>query len=1307
MSTVANIVEPVAIVGIGCRFPGAPNPEALWQLLTQGKDAIREVPADRWSVRAFYDPDPRKPGKLSAFRGGFLNQIDRFDAAFFGMSPREASYLDPQQRLLLEVAWEALEDGGQVAQQLASTDVGVFIGAFTLDYMLLQLGKVGRPLIDTHTATGSMMTMISNRLSYLFDFRGPSISVDTACSSSLVAVHLACQSLRNSECSLALAGGVNVMTMPDYTIAESKGGFLSPDGASKAFSARANGYARGEGAGIAVLKLLSRAVADGDPIYAVIRGSAVNQDGHTNGITVPRGEAQESLVREACRRANVSPGLIQYVEAHGTGTPVGDPIEAHALGRALSEGRAEGSQCLIGSIKTNIGHLEAAAGIAGLIKATLCLKHRQIPPTLYTEDPNPNIPFADLRLRIPGRLEEWPATSGQALAGVNSFGFGGTNAHIVLAEAPQGPQTAGDASDSDTQRMRLLPLSARSPEALHTLAQNWRDCLKSGHAGLDDLCYTAAVHRGHHDFRLAVAGRSREEFDSQLEAYLAGEARRGMASGRAGHSSPSKLVFVFTGMGPQWWAMGRGLYQQQPVFRAAVDEVAEMFRTETGWPLLAELLAEEVQSRMVETQVAQTANFALQVGLAKLWESWGIYPDAVVGHSVGEVSASYLSGALSLREAVQVSYHRSRLQQRTAGKGGMMAVGMSAEEAGDLIRPYESRISIAAVNSHSSTTIAGDEDALREIAGALGARKVFCRPLRVEVAYHSHHMDPIRDELLDSLRDLRPKPVSRPLYSTVTGGLIAGIEIDAEYWWRNVRNPVRFAAAVDELIHDDHSLFLEVGPHPVLAGSITECLAKCRREGRTLCSLRRGEDEQAIIFGALGELYCAGYPVDWSLLHPAGRSVVALPSYPWQRERYWAESRESEEDRLGYQVHPLLGRRLQTARAVWELDLNKHNLPWLDDHRIRGAVICPGAAYIEAALAAAAETFGTGNYAVENIRFRKALFLPDGEDPKVQFHLNPEGPSFEIHGRSRPDASWVLHCSGELRQSQDSALSPGIVLKNLREECAVEISKEVCYARLAEKGFEYGGQFRGIARLWRGSGKALARIEVPDAVDAAAGGYHLHPAILDACFQTLIAADAMGNDDGMNTAYLPIGIDRIRLHDRPGQHLWAYARVMHQGNKTMAGDIVLMNEDHHVLAEIRGVRVQSVEARPNLGSQEPLDRSIYEIEWSPSPRQSSEGASQAEASWDRPGSWLIFADAQGVGKGLAVSLESSGETCLLVELWRCLGARGFPAADRFWPSVPTGPPAGVSSIFGASTRRRSSRPAVRRWTARRNWDVSR
>jgi acyl transferase domain-containing protein len=1242
MSTVASVVEPVAIVGIGCRFPGAPNPEALWQLLIQGKDAIREVPADRWSIRAFYDPDSRKPGKLSAFRGGFLNQIDRFDAAFFGISPREAAYLDPQQRLLLEVAWEALEDGGQVAQQLAGTDVGVFIGAFTLDYMLLQLGKVGRPLIDTHTATGSMMTMISNRLSYLFDFRGPSISVDTACSSSLVAVHLACQSLRNSECSLALAGGVNVMSMPDYTIAESKGGFLSPDGASKAFSARANGYARGEGAGIAVLKLLSRAVADGDPIYAVIRGSAVNQDGHTNGITVPRGEAQQSLVREACRRANVSPGLIQYVEAHGTGTPVGDPIEADALGRALSEERVQDGQCLIGSIKTNIGHLEAAAGIAGLIKTTLCMKHRQIPPTLYTEDPNPKIPFADLRLRIPGQLEKWPATSDPILAGVNSFGFGGTNAHVVLGDAPQASPVAGDKGDVDTRRMRLLPISARSSEALYTLAENWRECVKSADSRVDDLCYTAGVRRGHHDYRLAVAGRSREEFAAQLEAYLAGETRRGMASGRAGHASPSKLVFVFTGMGPQWWAMGRELYNQQPTFRAAVDEVAAMFQTETGWPLLAELLAEEGQSRMVATQVSQTANFALQVGLAKLWESWGIYPDAVVGHSVGEVSSSYLSGALSLRDAVRVSYHRSRLQQRTAGKGGMMAVGLSAEEAADLVRPYESRVSIAAVNSHSSTTLAGDQDALQEIAGALEARKVFCRPLRVEVAYHSHHMDPIRDELLDSLRDLRPKTAARPLYSTVTAGLVSGIEVDAEYWWKNVRNPVRFAAAVDELIRDDHSLFLEVGPHPVLAGSITECLAKSRREGRTICSLRRGEDEQATILGALGELYCAGYPVDWKYLHPAGGRVVALPSYPWQREHYWTESRESEEDRLGYEVHPLLGKRLQTARAAWELDLNKHNLTWLEDHRIRGAVICPGAAYIEAALAAAAETFGSGNYAVENIRFRKALFLLDGEDPKVQFHLNAAGPSFEIHGRSRVDASWVLHCSGDLRQSQDTALPPGMALQNLRDDCAVEISKEVCYARLAEKGFEYGSHFQGIARLWRGSGTALARIVVPDAVNGAADGYHLHPVILDACFQTLIAADVMGNDDGTNTAYLPIGIDRIRLHDQPTGNLWAYAQVKHQGSRTMAGDIVLMNGDDQVLAEIRGVRVQSVEARPNLVSQEPIDRSIYEIQWSP-----SDGGSQVEAAWDRPGSWLILADSQGVAKGLAASLESSGETCLM------------------------------------------------------------
>ncbi len=615
--------EPIAIVGIGCRFPGgATSPTAFWHMLCAGTDATRDVPPDRWDIDTFFDPDPARPGKVRVHRGGFLEQIDQFDAAFFGISPREADCLDPQQRLLLEIAWEAFEDAGILPEHVAGSQTGVFIGAFTLDYKILQFNAGNRELIDANTAAGSMMTMVSNRLSYTFDLRGPSLSVDTACSSSLVAVHLACQSLWRNECTLALAGGVNVMITPEYAIAESKGGFLAPDGRCKAFDARANGYARGEGAGIVILKPLALAQTAGDSIYAVIRGTAANQDGHSNGITVPRREAQEALMRSAYASAGVVPGHVQYVEAHGTGTPVGDPIEANALGTVLAEGRPIGNRCIIGSVKTNIGHLEAGAGIAGLIKTALCLKHRAIPPHLNFETPNPSIDFAQLPLRIPQCLEPWPEHAGPALAGVNSFGFGGTNVHVVLAEAPisTSPPPVGNIP----HRPELLLLSARSQGALRDLAQAYQTLLAAtdeSELALYDLCATASFHRSHHDQRLALVSSNYATLCDHLQAFLAGDMRPGMTTGQTLPGQRPKLVWVFTGMGPQWWAMGRQLLEEEPVFRTAILECDALLSRYADWSLLTELTVPESQSRMHETQIAQPANFAIQVGLAALWQS--------------------------------------------------------------------------------------------------------------------------------------------------------------------------------------------------------------------------------------------------------------------------------------------------------------------------------------------------------------------------------------------------------------------------------------------------------------------------------------------------------------------------------------------------------------------------------------------------------------------------------------------------------------------------------------------------------------
>ncbi|HEX9062238.1 MAG TPA: type I polyketide synthase, partial [Clostridia bacterium] len=698
-------MDKIAVIGIGCRLPGGiNNPGEFWRALSEGKDLTSDLPEDRWSLEKFYDKDKTKPGKLGTYHGGFIENIDKYDPQFFGISQREAPFIDPQQRLMLEISWEAMEDGGLDPHKLSGSDVGVFVSGFTLDYKVLQFKNEAVEHIDTYTATGSMMTMLSNRVSYTYNFKGPSITVDTACSGSLVAVHLACRSLINNECSCALAGGVTVMASPEYTIAETKGGFLAPDGRCKTFDSSANGYARGEGAGVVVLKRLSDAVKDGDQIYAVITGSGVNQDGHTNGITVPNGESQEALMREVYKRANISPSQITYVEAHGTGTPVGDPIEANAIARVVSSERSEGNKCIVGSVKTNIGHLEAAAGIAGLIKTSLVLKHKQIPPHLNLNNPNPKIPFDELCIRVPKTLEPLPQP---AYAGVNSFGFGGTNAHVLLEEAPESGRGNAFAKDSYKKEWPyLIPLSGHSEAAVKGMAQKYIDLINDSQDEIDLYNLgSMAARRAHHDMRLTVAAKTREELLKGLEGYISGQILPGVSFGKKESEKYKKLVFVYTGMGPIWWAMGRQLLEKDPIFRNVVERCDELTKKYSGWSLLEELSADEDKSRLDQPQFSQPANFALQAGLTEVWKSFGIVPGAVIGHSVGEVACSYVAGIYSLEDAMKISINRSLIQQKVVGKGTMLAVGLSEDECINLKKEFGEHVSIAAINSSKSVTL--------------------------------------------------------------------------------------------------------------------------------------------------------------------------------------------------------------------------------------------------------------------------------------------------------------------------------------------------------------------------------------------------------------------------------------------------------------------------------------------------------------------------------------------------------------------------------------------------------------------------
>jgi len=1185
--------EPIAIIGIGCRFPGgANNPESFWKLLQNGVDAITEVPADRWNIKRFYDPNPERLGKIYTRWGGFVEHIDQFDPQFFGISPREAANMDPQHRMLLEVAWEALEDGGQVPENLAGSNTGVFIGISHHDYSNIQGSTSHTHLIDAYTGTGNGLSIAANRISYVFDFKGPSIAVDTACSSSLVALHIACRSIWNGDCRVALAGGVNALINPKTTIGFCRATMLSPKGRCRSFDAQADGFVRAEGAGIIILKPLSQALTDGDTIYAVIKSSVVNQDGHTTGITVPNGLAQETAVREALQQAGISPQDIQYVEAHGTGTAVGDPIEANALGSVFGHQRPLGNDCLIGSVKSNIGHLESAAGIAGLIKVTLALQHRLIPPNLHFDSPNPKIPFDELHLRVPTTLEPWPTYNGKRIAGINSFGFGGTNAHVVLAEAPKTLDKQHKNEISPGGQTNLLPISARSPEALQAFAQAYKDFLtddKNRDISLTDICYSASLRRGHHNHRLALVGHSKQELAENLEAFIAGENRLGMSSGQITPDHSPKLAFVFSGMGQQWWAMGRQLLEKEPIFRERIVQCDALLRPYAEWSLLEELTADEEQSRINDPKIVQSAIFSVQVALAALWRSWGIIPDAIVGHSVGEVAAAQVAGVLSLEDAVRVIFHRSRLQAQAAGQGKMLAVALSVDEATTLLAEHQAQVSIAAINSHNAVTLSGDAKILEKIATSLEQKQIFCRFLRVIVPYHSPLMEPLKSELISSLQGIKPQNGTIPLFSTVTGKNIDGSDMGAAHWAQNIREPVLFSAAINGLIQSDHHLFLEIGAHPVLSTYIYECLANAGREGTVLPSLRRKEPESVMLLGTFGQLYTLGYTVDWHPLYPSNSRFVRLPSYPWQREHYWQEYEESQQARLGQQIHPLLGNPLKLAQPVWNAEIDLQNLSYLRDHCVQGAVVYPGAAYVEMALAALKETFGEGTYVVEDIAFQKMLILPEGESTMLQFILEPDDNTFRIYSR-QTETSWVQHATGKVSLEQNSNKRPKqIMLDHIRSHCLNPISKTDYYEQLHNIGYQYGSYFQGIEQLWLGDGETLAKIWIPENLETNNDDYLLAPVILDACLQVIRSVIPLKD------IYLPVLINRIRIDARLPLKFWLYARLTEKSATHFTADAQACDDVGNVLMEIQGNRGQLLKGtqQTELAS----ENYLYEYQW--------------------------------------------------------------------------------------------------------------
>ncbi|WPB81056.1 SDR family NAD(P)-dependent oxidoreductase [Archangium violaceum] len=1599
--------EPIAVVGLACRLPGAPDAEAFWRLLCERKDLLQDVPADRWDNGVWYDADPQAPGKANTRHGYFLERVGGFDPLFFGISPREAAEMDPQQRLMLEVCWEALEDAGVPAVGLKGSRTGVFMGAIWHDYADRHLSE--RAAVTLHSATGQSLNIVANRLSYFLGLKGPSLTVDTACSSSLVAVHLACQSLRSGESRLALVGGVNLMFSPEANVLLSKFGGLAPDGRSKAFAAGADGFGRGEGAGLVVLQPLSAALASGAHIHCVIRGSAVNNNGTGNGLTAPSVPGQAALLREAYARAGVPTNRVHYVETHGTGTALGDPTEASALGAALGEGRAIDRPLLIGSLKANVGHLEGAAGIMGLIKVALSLSRRLVPPHMLHGEPSPRIPFGELRLHLPQRVMPWPSEDEPATAGVSAFGWGGTNAHVVLEESPvgreellalaadsveellaraakaeeliqhdenpacvrdlcrtwapyagqgahraaftfrtraelatqlkafrQGKRRAGlltsepgarprlafmcapqgsqwpamgrellatepvfrarlealdttfmplagwslvealrdpharvlsdeDAAEPLTLavqvglaalwrawgvepevvvghgvgevaaaciaggleaadavwkvyrasrlsqweplrdeleeaqeklwereggirwvstvarevgpdgrmgdarcrtprqpvrfaqaverlmaegvdsfvelsphpvlcrpveqllrkagrmgvvvgslrrdearasllealgalhvrgvpvrwealpppetpvavlpsdkppalapgRTHLLPLSAQTPEALAEAARRVISRLESHPLSLQDVCYSASVTRSHLNYRMALLAHTPAEARDGLTAFLRGEVRPGLSVTRHADGRHQPVVFVFPGQGSQWLGMGRRLMAEEPVFRSALEQCDAALRRFVDWSLM-ELLASDNPGWMERIDQVQPALFSIQVALARLWRAWGVVPDMVVGHSMGEVAAAHVAGALDLMDAARIICRRSLLLRRVSGQGGMAVVELTMDEARMAIRGLEDWLSVAASNSPRSTVLSGEPHALAQVLEKLEARDVFCRRVKVDVASHSPQMEPLREDLLRALEGLAPRRGEVSLFSTVTGEVSDGTDLEPAYWVRNLREPVLLAPVVERLAHDGHSLFVEVSPHPVLLPAIEQTIAHLRMEATVLPSVRREQPEREVMLETLGGLYAAGRDVEWKALHPEGGRLVRLPDYPWQRQDCWFQPgaspapKLSREERNQSLLGPVRRSSLRPGAFFWDVEVGVQNLPWLGDHRVQGTTILPTTAYLDWVSTAVQSALGPGPWTLEDVRIHEALaLLGDGtRRAELLVDVGSTGAiSFKVSsfiptsGGSSAEM-WTLHAQGRVRASDSNGRGalPAVRVEDIQRRCSEIRLTEVHYLDMEQRGLQYGPTFRGLKEVWRQDGEAVGRLSAPESL---AQQGELHPAVLDAALQVLLEALPAGD-----TTFVPVRLRRFEVL-RKGTPKWAHARLpppeSWRKGTPLEGDVVLLDGQGVPLVEVEGLELSALPTRYGRTRSE-QDRSLFELAW----RRVGLPAVFEPGSDESP--WLIFQDASGVGSALADMLESWGGACIRVEAGqglRKLGARHF------------------------------------------------
>ncbi|MFJ2349957.1 type I polyketide synthase, partial [Streptomyces antimycoticus] len=1195
--------EPIAIVGMGCRYPGGvETPEDLWELVASGTDAVSAFPVDRGWDEDLYDPDPEKPGKSYTREGGFLHDANGFDASFFGMSPREALATDPQQRLLLETSWEALERAGIAPASMRGSRTGVFVGVMYNDYGS-RIHSIPEGL-EGHLGNGSAGSIASGRISYTFGFEGPAVTVDTACSSSLVALHLAMQALRKGDCSLALAGGVAMMATPEVFIEFSRLRGLAVDGRCKSFSNAADGTAWAEGAGVLLLERLSDARRNGHEVLAVVRGAAVNQDGASSRLTAPNGPSQQRVIRDALRNAGLSAAEVDAVEAHGTGTTLGDPIEAQALLATYGKERPGADRPLwLGSLKSNMGHTQAAAGVGGVIKMVMAMRHGVLPKTLHVEEPSEHVDWSAGAVSLLTEPTPWPATGEPRRVGVSSFGVSGTNAHVILEQAPEAEAVEAAGTEGVDGPVAWV-VSGRGAEGLRAQAGRLRDFVaERPEYGAADVALSLVTTRSVLEHRAVVVGSDRQELLAGLGAVAEKSAHPGVVVGES--ATPGRSVFVFPGQGAQWVGMAVGLMESSPVFAEAMAECEAALAPHVDWSLAEVLRGTDGAPGYDREDVVQPVLFAVMVSLARLWRSVGVLPDAVMGHSQGEIAAACVAGALSLEDAAKVVALRSRvIAAGLAGRGGLVSIGLPIDQVRERIAAWNGAVSVAAVNGPGSVVVAGDAKALDELFAAFDGEEVRVRRVAIDYASHSVLVEEVREELLKVLADISPRSSEVPFYSTVTGEPMDTAGLDAEYWYRNLRQTVELETTTRRLIADGHSAFVEVSPHPVLRLPVQQTVEAAEAEAVVLGTLRRDDGGLQRFLTSAAELFTHGVQVDWAAaLEERGGRRVGLPTYAFQRDRYWLEAPAGVGDvgsvGLGSLGHPLLGAVVSLASGggvllSGRLSLATHG--WLADHAVHGVVLLPGTAFVELAVQAG-DQVGCGR--VEELILEAPLIVPEKGGVRLQVEVGEADASGyrEVSVFSRDEtegetAAWVCHARGALAPVQgagDTLFDFGAWPPAAAQ--VAEVSEH--YVRAAENGLEYGPVFQGLKRAWRRGDEVFAEVSLPEAERDRAGQFGLHPALFDAALHAMGVSEALAAGSG---SLLPFSWRGFSLGAVGASSLRVRLAPATQGNSG-AVSVVVGDESGRVVASVDSLTLRPVEAGQLRVAGGATRDALFRLEW--------------------------------------------------------------------------------------------------------------